>query len=194
LKLKLLFDTFDFDKNGFIERCDFQSYVDGLAKLLKVDPSTDEYKKMAEANLGWFDQIKAAADTNKDGRVSEAEWMAFWTTFLAAAAINAPGTMALLRTSAETTFHVLDMNKNLKIAPEEFRTWLAAWQITEGWHEAFKKLDVHNQGYLTKTEVTNLVKDYFLSNDPTAPGNWLYCHNPGIMPDSPAPAAVAAAV
>ena len=59
-----------------------------------------------------------------------------------------------------------------------FSNWLAAWDI--GQHEAvFQELDREDTGSLTEEDLVEATKEFYLSNDPNAPGNVLY----GALPD-----------
>jgi hypothetical protein len=43
----------------------------------------------------------------------------------------------------------------------------------EAAHEAFRHLDPAGTGLLNTEEVTKRVREFFLSDDPEAPGNWI---------------------
>jgi len=57
--------------------------------------------------------------------------------------------------------------------PEEYAAWLAAWGA-EGHEEAFQRLDRGDKGFLTEEDLIVAVHEFYLSEDPNAPGNVLY--------------------
>jgi len=169
------FDLIDRDEDGFINGGDFDLQAESLADERNLEE--DDREALQEQMQGWWRQLCATADTNADDRVSRDEWDEFWK------AINAsveegddPGendTLKSLERAAKVTFRTIDTTGSGQISEEEYADWLTAWGA-EGSSEAFARLDREDNGYLTEDDLVEATKEFYLSNDPDAPGNSLY--------------------
>ena len=169
------FDLIDRDEDGHIDGEDFKLQADRLAD--RRDLSDEEREALTEQMLGWWEQLCATADANEDDQVSRKEWDRFWE------AINASveeGTeeekaqmLASLERAAKVTFRTIDTTDSGTITADEYEDWLAAWG-GEGSEEAFERLDRSGDGHLTEEDLVEATKEFYLSNDPDAPGNLLY--------------------
>lgn len=73
-KLSKRFRTFDNDRNGFIEQSDFEISVARLAEEFGHDEESPARQRLLEVCLDLWDHLLQVADTNTDGRISEAEY------------------------------------------------------------------------------------------------------------------------
>ena len=61
------------------------------------------------------------------------------------------------------------------IGKDEYRQYLTSSKIDPSVaDETFAKLDTDGDGHLTRDEWEQLFLDFFLSDDPDAPGSWLW--------------------
>ena len=61
------------------------------------------------------------------------------------------------------------------IGPREFRTLLSAFGTAyDDVDEAFDRLDRAGRGVLTVDELIVAARQYYVSDDPSAAGNWLF--------------------
>jgi Ca2+-binding EF-hand superfamily protein len=169
------FDLIDQDEDGFINGEDFEIQAEQLADEREL--ADDDEEALREQMMGWWRQLCAAADANDDDRVSRDEWEEFWD------AIQAPveeGTeeqkaqmMESLERAGKVTFRTIDATGSGEISEEEYASWLTAWGAS-GSSEAFDALDRAGDGHLTEEDIVEATKEFYLSNDPDAPGNMLY--------------------
>ena len=82
---------------------------------------------------------------------------------------------ATLGALADTFFVLADTDNDDRVGRREF------WAFQHGHFpeltraaldEAFDHLDADHDGYLTRTQFTTAVVEYWTSSDPDAPGNW----------------------
>jgi Ca2+-binding EF-hand superfamily protein len=73
-KLSKRFRSFDYNGNGFIERSDFEMSVARLAEEFGHELESPARQRLLDLSLGLWDQYLQVADTNGDGRISEAEY------------------------------------------------------------------------------------------------------------------------
>jgi Ca2+-binding EF-hand superfamily protein len=169
------FDLLDRDEDGYIEGEDFEIQADRLAD--ERDLSGEAREALRERMLGWWNQLQATVDTNEDEQISRSEWEQFWDAIRASVeeGTEEEKTQMIdsLEQSARVTFQTIDASGSGQVTEEEYADWLAAWGAV-GSKEAFEQLDRAGDGYLTKEDLVEATKEFYLSNDPEAPGTMLY--------------------
>jgi len=168
------FDLIDEDDNGFIEARDFEMRADRMAE------ARDVTEKAARATLRtrvmtWWNHLCAVADFDDDDRVTREEWETYWQSIQVGAGPNADAdnkTLQSLERAARGTFHAINTGEG-PITLSEYDDWLAAWGVEES-RAAFDRLDRSGTGTLSEDDLVTAVKEFYLSNDPEAPGNALY--------------------
>jgi len=73
--LNNLFDKFDADKSGWLEKIDFELLIEDLAISLELDKTNVEFKNFKKEYLDMWEQVKNKADLNKDGKISREEFI-----------------------------------------------------------------------------------------------------------------------
>jgi hypothetical protein len=80
-----------------------------------------------------------------------------------------------LTRSFEDVFDALDMDHDGGVALEDYRYYYAcSGQRLSDAGGNFAKLDLNGDGRISREEFTRLCTDFFLGDDPQAPGNWLF--------------------
>jgi Ca2+-binding EF-hand superfamily protein len=176
------FDLIDADDNGLIEPADFQRRADRLAEALRVT-SEAERDRLRRRVMLWWEHLSSLADENDDGRITREEWRMYWERFKVAVSLgDNQRSLEKLERVARHTFRAIDRTDSGKVTETEFSNWLAAWDL--GQHErVFRRLDRDDTGYLTESDLVEATKEFYLSNDPDAPGNVLY----GELPEQAEP-------
>jgi Ca2+-binding EF-hand superfamily protein len=174
------FHLIDEDGNGLIESDDFQRRADRLAASFGITDDA-ERDRLRRRLLLWWEHLSTLADANDDGRITREEWHMYWERFKIAVSMgNNRRSLGRLERVARHTCQAIDRSGTGRITPEEFSNWLQAWDIDR--HEAvFQRLDRGDKGFLTEEDLTEATKEFYLSNDPAAPGNVLY----GELPAEP---------
>lgn len=182
-KANYYFDLIDEDENGLIEPDDFQLRADRLADAFNVT-SDEEHEELRRHLMTWWEHLSSLADENDDGRITREEWEMYWTRFKVAVSMGSnSGSLQNLERVARATFRAIDRSGSGRVQEEEFATWLSAWDIDAS-DTVFQQLDRNDNGYLTPDDLVKATKEFYLSNDPNAPGNVLY----GELPQEAAPA------
>lgn len=169
------FDLIDRDEDGYVNGEDFEIQADRLAD--ERDLPDDDREALRAQMQGWWNQLCATADVNDDNRVSRTEWEQFWDAIQATVEEGNDEEKAQMMNSLEraggVTFRTIDSTDSGEVSEAEYADWLDAWGGS-GSEEAFKHLDRAGDGYLTKEDVVEATKEFYLSNDADAPGNLLY--------------------
>lgn len=177
-KAAYYFDLIDEDDNGLIEPDDFRLRANRLAAAFEI---TDEIERerLREHLMEWWEHLSTLADADNDGKITREEWRGYWTRFNVAVSMgNRRQSIENLERAARKTFQAVDHTDTGRISKEEFSTWLKAWDVEQG-GSAFRQLDREEKGFLTEEDLAKATTEFYLSNDPAAPGNALY----GELPD-----------
>jgi len=170
------FDLIDEDDNGMIEAADFEARGNRLATAQDVTDA-EARETIRERVTVWWRHLCAIADENEDEVVSWAEWRQYWADLSAAAAGDddqtRTETLDSLDRAARGTLRAIDTTGSGTVSEAEYVDWLAAWGVAEG-QAAFDRLDRDGTGALTNDDFSTAVREFYLSDDPDAPGNALY--------------------
>jgi len=173
-KASYYFDLVDEDDNGLIQAEDFELRAERMAEARNV---TDEAARARLRNrvMSWWEHLCALADFDDDDRVTREEWETYWQSI--EAAVNQGGeardkTIQSFERAARGTYAAINTGDG-PIPEDEYAEWLAAWGVEDG-GDAFRRLDRDDTGALSQNNLVEAVKEFYLSNDPNAPGNALY--------------------
>jgi hypothetical protein len=139
----------------------------------------EERDRLRRRVMLWWEHLSTLADANDDGRITREEWEMYWERFKIAVSMGSNRrSIERLERVARHTFRAIDRTDSGRVTEAEFGDWLAAWNVDR--HAAvFDRLDRDGKGYLNENDLTEAIKEFYLSNDPDAPGNVLY----GALPD-----------
>jgi len=170
-KAEHYFTLIDEDGNGLIEASDFALRAQRLASTQEV---TAEGARAAlrEQVVSWWKHICTIADVDGDARVTLPEWKAYWHSVLRGVQRD-DGTLDSLHRAARGTLRALDHTASGRVTLDEYADWLDAWGAN-GAEASFRQLDRGGKGFLTEEDVVVAVQEFYLSDDPDAPGNVLY--------------------
>lgn len=171
-KATYYFNLIDEDGNGLIEASDFALRAQRLATAQNV---TDEGTREALRHqvVAWWDHICMIADFDGDARVTLSEWKAYWTSIQKGIGDGNSQTLQTLQRAARGTLQAIDRTGSETVTEAEYDDWLDAWGVEES-GEAFRQLDRGGKGFLTEEDLVVAVQEFYLSDDPDAPGNSLY--------------------
>jgi juvenile hormone diol kinase len=170
-KVALLFLVLDTDQNGYIERPDFERAAKALADLNNVSEFSEEYLKLRKTFVDIYENIKTLMDVDKNHRIQLAEWVSYFGKMLD----SDDEYVEIISPIARHIFNMLDHNENGKISIEEWQLFAKAYSIPDHDIEGlFNKLDYNNSGFITRDEFGYMITDFFLSDDPNKPGNYIF--------------------
>ena len=167
-KLSYLFSLDDADKDGAVERTDFERNADRLATSVGRAPGTPGYDQVRARYLDVWATLERRADTNRDGKVSLDEYLAAYADILAELGAAARGFVQVL-------FDFADADEDGRIAEGEYLALVGAYAVAaDAARESFRRLDRDGDGFIRQDEFLQAAEDFFVSDDPNAPGTWLF--------------------
>jgi len=165
-KLAKMFDLYDVNRDGYIEAADYARVGEGFATGTGCAPGSADFEKLRATYLGFWEQLRQAADADHDGKVTREEFMASYETLLAMRETIAGVSQAILQ--------MTDRDGDGKISHAEFAANLQAYGVdAPAAAEAFRHLDRDGDGFIDTDELLQNVDEFFYGEDENAPGNWL---------------------
>ncbi len=177
-KFTALFLHQDKSRNNFLTQEDFLLIADTLSHALnwqQKHPDTFHIRHAAlEEHLQkFFLRLQSLSDSNHDGQISLAEYLAFMQRQVAecrAMGLAAPW----VKESTRQILLLLDANASNTLTLEEYEKILQALGSSANAAQVFAKMDRDNKGELTAADLDRLALEFILSTDEDAPGNLLY--------------------
>lgn len=168
-KVSAGFKELDVDGDGYVSGGDIELLVKRHGDAYGYPENTPEYAELERRTLDVWTQLKQF-DSDGDGRVSLAEYVAGFDAFMSQRDTFMSGMTALV----DAFYLVADRDDDGKITEDELIRHFRAWGHTaEQAHEAFRRLDRNAHGTIAKSEWMQNLEEYYFSEDPEAPGNWL---------------------
>jgi Ca2+-binding EF-hand superfamily protein len=169
-KFTALFACFDFDKNGVLEKADYEHFARNLAEAYDLLPGTPQHAAMHAETMALWDFIQSVADKNNDLQISPEEFVTAYAEM----------------TNHDATFHQLlggyaafvirmgDKNGDGKLDEDEYATILWYYGIDDApARTAFRHLVADGSGLMTNETMERVFAEFFRSDDPDTPGNWM---------------------
>ena len=164
------FNTLNINNDGFLSKADFERVATNMISALNL--SADSLKSqiiLARYMLWW--QGATVRDADGDGRVSLDEWLAYDLQVTT----SPEAFQMILQAGADELFKILDSDGDGSISCAEYKIWLGCYGVNDAAAEiAFQHLDVSKTGQVSHAEMHARVHEFYLSEDPSASGNWLF--------------------
>ena len=166
-KMAYAFSVLDTDSSGSLEVGDFERLGANYARETGQAPDSESIAGLRTFLMSWWEALRAGADTNADGTVTLEEFTALFTGM-------ADGTDRMTA-AGEAVFDVLDTDASGTIGPDEYGQFLRVYGLDDSRAaEAFATFDTDGNGSLSRDEFAVLIADFFVGEDPSAPGNELF--------------------
>ena len=172
-KLEKFFYILDYDRNGVIEKDDFIGIAENLCILWNIKEGESAYDRvMQKFEEGW-DKFNMFIHIDNDGKANWEHWIEFADSHII------HGDEEIYSSYVENyvgeIFDNFDADKDGYINLDEFIDLFVAYRIEVRFAaKAFRKLDLNKDDLISRGELISAVKEYFRSDDPNAPGNWLF--------------------
>ncbi|PIY11080.1 MAG: hypothetical protein COZ18_04640 [Flexibacter sp. CG_4_10_14_3_um_filter_32_15] len=172
-KARRMFEVFDINNDGTVERNDFNLILNKWAEVVPFSRQSETYRGLNYLYQNRWKKILFFADSDKNEQISVEEWIAYCNSLIEQDSYEEdilPITCYIIRLFA-------DQNKkeDFKIDVSVFEKFYVAYGIDkELAKQTFDKLDVEKKGYLTEDEITKYWREFYESNDENALGNWFF--------------------
>ena len=174
-KLLHKFELLDIDGNGLIEYKDFQHVIEVLAQQREWEPDNPALQRLAATNEGLWKAIQSFCDADMDGSITQDEWLEYHAQALHRAhefEQLIPGFETTMAAFTGFVHELLDADGDGVVVEEDYLELSRAHGLDDVKAiRIFDNIDKDRDGTLTLDEVSELVREFYLSDDPEAPGN-----------------------
>lgn len=171
-KKKLLFvfnAFFDVNHSGGIDKKDFDLAIQRICDARRWPADDPKAQRTKETLLKIWDGLQQRADQDQDGQISRDEWYSMWEEY----AKDPAHASEWQQTYMTFMFDLQDSSGDGSVDETEFANVCRCQGVPEAEaRDAFKKLGVGQE--ITRDKFNDLWKQYFSSDDPSAPGNFLF--------------------
>jgi Ca2+-binding EF-hand superfamily protein len=169
-KLTALFHHHDVDKDGYLAKDDYEQFVKNFGEIQNHSPGSPEYETFYTQTMAAWQHVQQVADKDKDNRVSLQEFLESYDVTLSDENIY----NQLVIEYGKSLLALWDRDGDGRLSGEEYVTLFGCYGIGEETAgEAFRHLDRDGNGYLSLDELMKGAEEFYLSDDPDAPGNWM---------------------
>lgn len=173
-----LFLTLDHNNTGALDWDDFVRAAEVIREEHGWPTEHVKYQGLRHAMRDFWDELAARVDTDKNGRISAAEWMQFHGVM--AEEVRELGRVPLWGLGLLQGIHaVLDIDGGGTITPDEYALWLRAIGSPHDPAAAFEALDTDHDGLLGFDELEALYRAWLIEEGDAAPGADLFTGAPG---------------
>jgi Ca2+-binding EF-hand superfamily protein len=162
-----VFTAMDVDGDGFLMRDDFEELARRWTAVRDLPPGSPGHTRLTEIMLGWWETLLAVSDRDRDGKVTLDEVLLV---------VDQLGDMRDAVTgTASAMFEAVDENADGRISAGEYRQLIETWNgRPTDTDDIFARLDLDGDGTLSEAEFTELWTEFWVGDDPTSPGTWVF--------------------
>jgi Ca2+-binding EF-hand superfamily protein len=173
-KLTYLFHMLDTSENELLDIKDFEMVAEQVTKHLGTS-KLEKRKKAAvfRRSRDFFQRIHTAMELTKDS-IDLKDWLVFFENHVLGNE-NKQSLNEIVRYLLSFFFGVFDDNRDGFFSIKEYENIFETFGITKSQSQgAFNKMDLNNDGILSRYELLMAVEMFLSSTDPDEPGNLIF--------------------
>jgi Ca2+-binding EF-hand superfamily protein len=168
-KFSILFDWFDQDGDGQLTQGDLRATATVFAQVAGDENQADA-AAIHTAFEHWWQLLLQHADSDGDGQVSRQEFI----TTMEASVTTPENFESAVMAIADAVMNAADANGDGVLSRAEYISLYEVLGVSaEHSGPAFALIDLDGNGVISHDEYRAAIVDFYLSNDPGAPGNYL---------------------
>lgn len=173
-KLTHYFKILDHNKNGVLQEDDFIGIGENVCINLGISLSSNEYHHFVERSKEMFGIFLKGLNKSSTDSITLDEWLTYFDEQVFKAK-NVDLIKRYIALTVKYVFDLYDQNDDGLITVDEFVDMWTIYGIQVKYSaKSFNKLDFNHDGVISKNELVVAVKDFFISDDPEARGNWIF--------------------
>ena len=166
-KIAGVFNAMDVDGDGFLEEEDFETLAKRWTAVRDLAPGDPDHARLTAIMMGWWEVLLAASDLDRDNKATLDEVLLVVDRL--------PGMLDAVEATATAMFQAVDRNGDDVISAEEYRELIETWNGRPTDTDAiFHRLDLDGDGRLSRAEFISFWIEFWVGDDPTSPGTWVF--------------------
>jgi len=156
----LRFDHFDANKDGTIDRSDFESEADQVIEAFGADPLSPRARALKDSYIGVYEYlISKAGSTN--GTLTREQFVTISQSSISDQ--GDPGFADVLRPYAQASANLCDTDGDGQITRDEYDKWLTVIGVSPDDADAsYQKIDTNKDGIVSIDEFVEAIRSYVL--------------------------------
>ncbi|WP_055076458.1 EF-hand domain-containing protein [Pseudanabaena sp. 'Roaring Creek'] len=186
-KLTKLFSMYDAQNLGILKLSDFERLAQRLAELRDWKPDTLPYEDITSKFLLLWNRMRAeikkktsnpvakqgsfeVIDAHARNQIDLEEWFTYYDIVL-----HDESYRSEILAFSSSLFSVIDTDGSGNLDRNEWVNFFRVYNIPVVYaSETFKKIDRDDDGVLSMEEVLSTMHDFYFSNDPHIPANYMF--------------------
>lgn len=168
-----LFKILDFDHDGLLQERDFMSLGENVAIFRCLMPPSEVEDFITQRGQDFWARLKEYLSSQTPNRCNLANWLKYLEAVVMGELYGPFDEIA--QQAADDIFYIYDKDKNGFLSKQEYMCFFVSLRVEIKFVDiCFKKLDLNNDLQLSKEELCEAIKEFFLSEDTKKPGNLLF--------------------
>lgn len=170
-KMTRLFEVLDVNHDGFLEEADYTRRAEAFAGIRGWSDDSTQYREHLDFTREDWRSLRRFVDHDGDGWVTLEEFLAFAEMLVS----DLQAVEAYAHTDALLLFKAMDADDDGRITAREYGGYLRVYDLDASLaDDFFRRVDLDRDGFITGWELEEAMRDFLLSSDPEAAGNYLY--------------------
>jgi len=173
-KLTHFYNILDYNKNGILQQDDFTGIGENICLNLSIQPSNKEYDYLINKSEGLYKQLINDLGRSYGDAINMYDWLAYFDKEVITAK-NASLLRDYVQITVQYVFDLYDQNNDGLLSIEEYADMFTIYGIDITYSaKSFTRLDRNHDDGISKAELSNAVKEFFISENPKEGGNWIF--------------------
>ncbi|CRY56488.1 MULTISPECIES: EF-hand domain-containing protein [Yersinia] len=175
-KLTKIFNCYDFDNSGFLEKYDFTRRSERRYEIAGWDPNSAQAKELESLNMQHWEAFSHYADSNSDGKITLKEWLAVFDSQISGKPVAFDSFPLHLQHFFEAILKSLDADGSGDYSYFEYAQLLKNFGTYDDAtvKSLFDKMDINGDGEFSLDEMKHAFAEFYMSDDLNAPGNLVF--------------------
>jgi Ca2+-binding EF-hand superfamily protein len=165
------FEMLDADGSGMVDQADFELLADRLVKGIGVTAGSPKARRVRDGYLELWSSLRRMIGDGAD-ELSKADFIAGLMRMTG----DRAGFKRIIEPLARLNLSLCDVDGDGSLNEAEFVNLLKLYNATSVVEasDIFHRLDTSGDGFLSLSEILDALCDFYVSEDPDAPGNSLF--------------------
>ncbi len=172
-KLTYLFRILDFDHDGILQESDFISVGENIGIFRCLPPDSEIEHFIVRRSQEIWEAIIGFLDVHELIGCNLQNWLRMWDEIGEGTSERALDIM--LKKAIRDIFYIFDKNLDNVLEKQEYLCLFVSLRVSiKAANFCFKTLDLNHDNLLSRDELFLAIKDFFLSEETSSPGNMIF--------------------